>query len=58
MSLTQTALLSFTTNTDMSKYNAIGGIVFGILSAIVGLYMIFYTIYIKKKEQKTEWEIL
>lgn len=52
MSLTQTAILSFTTEGDMSKYNAIGGIVFGVLSAIVGIYMIIYTIYIKSKKDK------
>lgn len=50
MSLTQTAILSFTTEGDMSKYNAIGGIIFGVLSATVGIYMIAYTIYIKAKE--------
>lgn len=51
MSLTQTAILSFTTDTDMSKYNAIGGIIFGILSAMIGIYMITYTVYTKSKEQ-------
>ena len=50
MSLTQTAILSFTTKSDMSKYNAIGGIIFGMLSAIVGIYMIIYTIHMKSKE--------
>lgn len=50
MSLTQTAILSFTTKSDMSKYNAIGGIIFGMLSAIVGIYMIIYTIRMKSKE--------
>jgi len=40
ISLTQTALLSFTLGGDNSKYNAIGGIIFGGLSAFVGLYMI------------------
>ena len=52
MSMTQTALLSSKVNEDMSKYNAIGGIVFGILALIVGIYMIIYTIYIKSKEQE------
>lgn len=48
MSLTQTALLSFTTKGDMSKYYAIGGIFFGTLSAIIGIYMISYTMnYVK-----------
>lgn len=51
MSLTQTAILSFTTQEDMSKYNAIGGIIFGVLSAVVGIYMITYTIYMKSKEE-------
>ena len=54
MSLTQTAILSFTTKSDMSKYNAIGGIIFGMLSAIVGIYMIIYTIRIKSKEPEAE----
>ena len=52
MSMTQTALLSSKVNEDMSKYNAIGGIAFGILALIVGIYMIIYTIYIKSKEQE------
>lgn len=52
MSMTQTALLSSKVNEDMSKYNAIGGIIFGILALIVGIYMIIYTIYIKSKEQE------
>ena len=52
MSMTQTALLSSKVNEDMSKYNAIGGIGFGILALIVGIYMIIYTIYIKSKEQE------
>lgn len=51
MSLTQTAILSFTIEGDMSKYNAIGGIIFGTLSAIVGIYMIAYTIYTRSKEK-------
>ncbi len=50
MSMTQTALLSSKVNEDMSKYNAIGGIVFGILALIVGIYMIIYTIYMRSKE--------
>ena len=54
MSMTQTALLSSNINDDMSKYNAIGGIIFGVLALIVGIYMIIYTIYIKSKEQ--EWK--
>ena len=52
MSMTQTALLSSKVNEDMSKYNAIGGIGFGIFALIVGIYMIIYTIYIKSKEQE------
>lgn len=50
MSMTQTALISVKSNDDMSKYNAIGGILFGILALIVGIYMIIYTVYIKSKE--------
>lgn len=52
MSLTQTALLSVTTDGDMSKYNAMGGIIFGIFALVVGIYMIIYTIRIKSKEQE------
>lgn len=38
--LTQVAILSFTQETDLSYFNAIGGIVFGGLSIIVSLFMI------------------
>lgn len=48
MALTQTALLSFTLKGDNSKYYGIGGIFFGVLSAIVGIYMIIYTSIQKK----------
>lgn len=50
MSMIQIELLSVKSPEDMSKYNAIGGIIFGILAVIVGIYMIIYTIYIKSKE--------
>lgn len=52
MSMTQTALLSVKLTDDVSKYNAVGGIIFGILALVVGIYMITYTIYIKSKEQE------
>lgn len=51
MSLTQTAILSFTNAEDMSRYNGIGGIFFGILSMIIGIYMIIYTIKVKSSEK-------
>lgn len=51
MSLTQTAILSFTTIEDMFRYNGIGGIFFGILSMIIGIYMIIYTIKVKSSEK-------
>lgn len=53
--LTQTAILSFTTNADVSFYNGITGIILGSMAASIGLYMIvrmLWTtngIFIKKK---------
>lgn len=35
----------------IATINAIGGIIFGVLSAIVGIYMIIYTIYMKSKDK-------
>lgn len=52
MSMTQTALLSVSLTEDMSKYNAIEGIIFGMLALVVGIYMIIYTIYAKSKKQE------
>lgn len=40
VSLTQTAILSFTSTGDMSKYYAMGDAVFGFLAMIVGILML------------------
>lgn len=45
LSLTQTAILSFTGEGDMSKYYAIGDAIFGMISLIIGIIM-----YIKLRE--------
>lgn len=49
LSLTQTALLSFTTSENMSKYNAIGGIIFGSVSILIGTYMVFSILFRKNR---------
>lgn len=41
--LTQTAILSFSHEGDVSFYNGLSGIIFGCLAAIIGIYMIIYT---------------
>lgn len=51
--LTQTAILSFATEADMSLYNGITGIVFGFLAALIGLYMIIRMAWITKKRHFT-----
>lgn len=43
LALTQTAILSFTSNVDMSFYNGIGSLVFGSLAGLIGLYMIIHS---------------
>ena len=40
LSLTQTAILSFAFEGDSSKYYGIGGMFFGFLAALIGIYMI------------------
>lgn len=40
VSLTQTAILSFTNETDMSKAYAIGDAIFGFLALLVGMFML------------------
>lgn len=50
ISITQMALLSFNETGDLSLYNGIGGITFGVLSFITGIYMIIYIF--KKKLEK------
>lgn len=49
LSLTQTALLSFTIEGDISVYCAGGGILFGVFAGIVGIYMIRYIVKNKAK---------
>ena len=44
LSLTQMAILSFTTNSDMSIYNGTGGMIMGGLASIIGIYMLIYVI--------------
>ena len=39
IALTQTAILSFTTNGDMSKYNGIMGTIVGAISLLLGIYI-------------------
>lgn len=41
VSLTQTAILSFTNETDMSKAYAVGDAIFGLLALLVGVLMLF-----------------
>ena len=38
----------------MSRYNGIGGIFFGTLSMIIGIYKIIYTIKVKSLEKQKE----
>lgn len=52
MSLTQTALLSFTTEKDMSLFYGIGGVFFGSLSIFMSIYMIIYICHYKKVNSK------
>lgn len=42
VSVTQSAVLSFMQHEKISLYMGIGGIIFGTLAMIVGIYMIFY----------------
>lgn len=48
LSLTQTAILSFTVQEDMSKYNGIGGMIFGICAGLIGIYMIIRVFKVRK----------
>ncbi|HBU82049.1 hypothetical protein QP794_12920 [Paenibacillus sp. UMB7766-LJ446] len=43
LSLTQTAIMSFTYKGDPTFYNGLSGIIFGALAALIGLYMILRT---------------
>lgn len=49
IALTQTAILSFTLNIDVSAYNGIGGIFFGGITSLIGIYMITRGIIMMKK---------
>ena len=52
ISLTQTAILSFTLHVDVSHYNGIGGIFFGGITSIIGIYMIIRGILMHKKDKE------
>ncbi|MBR3163249.1 MAG: hypothetical protein IKF17_04035 [Clostridia bacterium] len=52
IALTQTAILSFTLNIDVSAYNGIVGILFGGLTSVIGIYMIIRGLKMDKKEEK------
>jgi len=47
--LTQTAIMSFASEGDKSFSNALSGVVFGVLAALVGIYVILDSISNKKK---------
>lgn len=48
--LTQVAIMSFSYDGDASFYNGLSGIVFGSLSALVGVYMMIRAVLWKKRE--------
>ena len=50
VSLTQTAILSFTNENDMSKAYAIGDAIFGFLALLVGIFMLFRANKLEKIE--------
>lgn len=50
VSLTQTALLSFTNETDMSRAYAIGDSIFGFFALLVGLFMLLRANKLEKIE--------
>lgn len=56
IALTQTAILSFTLNIDVSHYNGIGGVFFGGLTSLIGIYMIIRGfIMIKNDKEAHKW---
>lgn len=56
ISLTQTAILSFTLHVDVSHYNGIGGIFFGGITSLIGTYMIIRGfIMIKNDKEAHKW---
>jgi hypothetical protein len=48
--LTQTAILSFTTQGDMSYFNGISGMLFGGIATLIGIYMMIRAALIKRQE--------
>lgn len=50
VSLTQTAILSFTNETDMSKVYSIGDAIFGFLALLVGIFMLWRANKLEKIE--------
>lgn len=49
IALTQTAILSFTMEGDMSKYNGIMGTIVGVISICLGIYIVIKSIIINKR---------
>lgn len=52
ISLTQTAILSFTLNIDVSHYNGIGGVFFGGITSLIGIYMIIRGLIMFKNDKE------
>ena len=52
ISLTQTAILSFTLHVDVSHYNGIGGVLFGGITSLIGTYMIIRGFLMLNKVKK------
>lgn len=52
ISLTQTAILSFTFKIDVSAYNGIGGVIFGGLTSLIGIYMIIRGLIMMKNDKE------
>lgn len=52
--LTQTAILSFAADADVSLYNGITGILLGSLAALIGLYMIIRMAWLTKAVNRKE----
>ena len=52
ISLTQTAILSFTLHVDVSRYNGIGGIFFGGITSLIGIYMITRGFMMYRRDKK------
>ena len=50
VSLTQTAILSFTNETDMSKVYSVGDAIFGFLALLVGIFMLLRANKLEKIE--------